>query len=202
MEWWQIVLIIGGAVAVGLGAGYVLNYAAARTASLLKISKRRPVRQPETAPRASQIEPEGVLTASSVSAPPAPPPSPSVPDLYAEIEHNRRLAADQWSGQLEPFQTNVWDNRGDEVHSIPPDIRNALAEAYSDMALANSITWLSTEMSRRSPSLDESYTKLRASIATRLNQVRLQLNDLASPEKSIPLNSLSPRQSSTPLPRR
>jgi hypothetical protein len=110
-----------------------------------------------------------------------------VPDLFAEIEHNRRLAAEQWSGQLEPFQTSVWDNRGDEVHLLPPEIRNALGEAYSDMALANSITWLSTEMSRRSPSLDESYTKLRASIATRLSHVRLQLADLSAPAKSVSL---------------
>jgi hypothetical protein len=57
------------------------------------------------------------------------------------------------------------------VHSLPPDILAELADAYSDMALANSITWLSTEMSRRSPSLDDSYAKLKASVATRLNRV-------------------------------
>jgi hypothetical protein len=185
VEWWQVVLIIGGAVAVGLGAGYVLNLVAARAASAFRISRRRPVRQRSlTSVRQSQTEPPGPVEPPMISAPPAPP-VPSVPDLFAEIEHNRRLAADQWSGQLEPFQTTVWDNRGDEVHSLPADIRNALVEAYSDMALANSITWLSTEMSRRSPSLDESYTKLRASIAARLGNVRLQLTELSSPARSV-----------------
>jgi hypothetical protein len=190
VEWWQIVLIIGGAVAVGLGAGYVLNYVAVKTASVLRGATKKPVRQPR--------QPVSQAYPLPAAAPPQPPPSvlsalpaapvPSVPDLYAELEHNRRLAGDQWSGQLEPFQTRVWDNRGDEVHSLPIEIRNALAEAYSDMALANSITWLSTEMSRRSPSLDESYTKLRASIATRLGQVRLQLAELSGPPKPVSLN--------------
>jgi hypothetical protein len=186
VEWWQIVLIIGGAVAVGLGAGYLLNYVATRAASLFKNSKSRPLRQPIAPADTPQASPAAVPGPAPTWSPP-PPPIPSVPDLYAEIEHNRRLAADQWSGQLEPFQTSVWDNRGDEVHALPAEIRNALAEAYSDMALANSITWLSTEMSRRSPSLDESYTKLRASIATRLTNVRHQLTGLSAPAKSISL---------------
>jgi hypothetical protein len=46
VEWWQIVLIIGGAVAVGLGAGYVLNYVAVKTASVLRGATKKPVRQP------------------------------------------------------------------------------------------------------------------------------------------------------------
>jgi len=70
------------------------------------------------------------------------------------------------------------------VHSLAVDVRDELSEAYSDMALANSITWLATEMSRRSPSLDDSYTKLRASVAARLNRARLLLTDSAHTTKS------------------
>jgi hypothetical protein len=100
-----------------------------------------------------------------------------VPDLFAEIETNRRIATKEWTGELQPFQTRAWDNRGEEVHSLAVEIRNELTEAYSDMALANSISWLSSEMSRRSPSLDESYTKLRTSVATRLNKVSVLLSE-------------------------
>ena len=169
MEWWQIVLIIVGAVAVGLGAGYLLNTLIVRTISSLKKPRKRP------APKARP-------SAAAVAAPKQP--EPSVPDLYAEIEYNRRLATGEWAGQLQSFQTHAWDNRGDEVHSLPAEVRTELTEAYSDMALANSITWLSTEMARRSPSLDDSYLKLRGSVATRLNKVRYQLGDLAHSGKS------------------
>ncbi len=160
MEWWQIVLIVVGAVAIGLAVGYLLNILVARLISALRKTRPRPVRNPGPISQASQ-----------------PQVTPSVPDLFAEIEYNRRLAASEWSGQLQPFQTRVWDSRGEEVHSLAADVRSELSEAYSDMALANSITWLATEMSRRSPSLDDSYTKLRASVAARLNRARLLLTD-------------------------
>ncbi len=154
MEWWQILLIVAGAIVTGLVVGYLLNLIIVKALSRPRSARTRPIRQP-----------------AAVSQPPPENPQPSVPDLYAEIEYNRRLAISEWSGELRPFQTRAWDNRGDEIHSLPPDVRTELAEAYSDMALANSITWLSTEMSRRSSSLDDSYTKLKASVATRLNRV-------------------------------
>jgi hypothetical protein len=165
VEWWQIILIVAGAVVAGLVVGYLLNLLFSRIASRPKAVSVVPPHQP-----ASPSEPR--------------PTQPSVPDLYAEIDYNRRLATTEWSGQLQPFQTRAWDGRGDEIHSLAVDVRNELAEAYSDMALANSITWLSTEMERRSPSLDESYEKLRSSVATRLNHVRLLIGDHSSPTKS------------------
>ena len=158
MEWWQIFLIVGAAVALGLGVGFGVNVGIAKVSAKIRTPRKRPV-----APPVPLAKPEPELT------------SPSVPDLFAEIEYNRKLATGAWEGRLQPFVSRAWDNRGEEVHSLPPEIRNELTEAYSDMALANSITWLSTEMSRRSPSLDESYTKLRASVATRLNRIHLFL---------------------------
>ncbi len=161
MVWWQVVLIIVGAVGVGLAAGYLLNLLVGKIISSLKRTARRPASR---------------TTASTTTDPR----EPSVPDLYAEIEYNRRLATKEWTGELQAFETRAWDNRGDEVHSLPPEVRTELMEAYSDMALANSITWLSTEMSRRSPSLDESYRKLRAAVASRLERVREELDSLRS----------------------
>ncbi len=165
MEWWQIILIVAGAIVIGLAVGYLLNLLISKIISRMKSARRLPLRQ-------------------SAPSPEQRPTQPSVPDLYAEIEYNRRLATSEWSGQLQPFQTRAWDSRGDEIHTLSLDVRNELAEAYSDMALANSITWLSTEMERRSPSLDESYGKLKASVATRLNRVRMLLDDRSSPTES------------------
>ncbi len=161
MVWWQIVLIVIGSILIGLGIGYLINVLIVKLSSTLRKTKVRPV--PQSLP---------------VSTPPKP--EPSFPDLFAEIENNRRIATKEWTGELPTFQTRAWDNRGDEVHSLAVEVRNELSEAYSDMALANSISWLSTEMSRRSPSLDESYSKLRASVAVRLNKVRSQLVEESS----------------------
>ena len=108
-------------------------------------------------------------------------PEPSkttVPDLFLEIESNRRIASQAWTGNLQSFQTQVWDNKRDEVHSLPPEVREELTQAYFDMSLANSVVWLATEMGRRSPSLDESYLKLRTSIADRLNRVKSPIEQL------------------------
>jgi hypothetical protein len=156
--WWQVTLIISGSIILGLGIGYLINILIVSISYSYQKSKTKVPHmiQPETVSNPVKIE-------------------PSVPDLFTEIEFNRRIANKEWTGDLQPFQTRAWDNRGDEVHSLAAEIRNELSEAYSDMALANSISWLSTEMSRRSPSLDESYSKLRVSVANRLNKVREHL---------------------------
>ena len=159
MSWWQIVLIIVGSVVVGIAVGYLVNLLILQMSSAIRYSRRRVPARSISGP------------ASGIST------GPSVPDLFAEIETNRRIATKEWTGELQPFQTRAWDNRGEEVHSLAVEIRNELTEAYSDMALANSISWLSSEMSRRSPSLDESYTKLRTSVATRLNKVSVLLSE-------------------------
>jgi hypothetical protein len=173
VAWWQVVVVLGGAVALGLAVGFALNRLVVK---FYFSPKNRRVSVPLSHPAPITPEQPGPV-APVTEAPP-----PSVPDLFAEIEHNRRLASSEWTGQLESFVTRVWDNRGGEVHALPAELRDELAEAYSDMALANSITWLSTEMSRRSPSLDESYTKLRTSVANRLNRIHkeLKVGDTAS----------------------
>lgn len=160
MVWWQIVLIVIVAVVAGLGVGYAFNKLIIHIMVALRKTKQRPVIKNTSVPVINHVNTE-----------------PSVPDLFTEIEFNRRIATKEWTGELQSFQTRAWDNRGDEVHSLAVEIRNELTEAYSDMALANSISWLSTEMSRRSPSLDESYSKLKASVAARLNKVKLQLSE-------------------------
>jgi hypothetical protein len=161
VAWWQITLIVVGAVVVGLAVGYLFS---------ILISGVIPafVRKGKTEKKA----PEKKVKPPSVHSPVI---SDTLSKLIAEIEYNRRLSSSEWTGELQPFQTNAWDNQGEDIHSLPAEVRNELSEAYSDMALANSITWLSIEMKRRSPSLDESYTRLRSSISERLNRAKPQL---------------------------
>jgi hypothetical protein len=176
VEWWQIALVLSGAVALGLAVGFGLNQVVVK---FYFSPRNRRVSVPRLRPASIAPQQSAPVNSDPETLP------PSVPDLFAEIEHNRRLASSEWTGQLESFVTKVWDSRGEEVHSLSAELRGELTEAYSDMALANSITWLSTEMSRRSPSLDESYTKLRASVAKRLNRVHDQLGESSTTSGSV-----------------
>lgn len=96
-------------------------------------------------------------------------------ELLDEVEQNRRLAATPSKDKLVPFQTKVWDLYRDGLQTLPVNLREDLTQAYVDIRLANSIVWLSAELGRRSPNLDESYSKLCRNIATRLDRVRPQL---------------------------
>ena len=166
MAWWQVAIVIAGAVGIGLAAGYLINQIIVRASVVVRRQDKPPEVQTEVEP-VPQVE-KAKLT---------------VQDLYEELENNRRIAIADWSGEPQPFVTRAWDDRGGEIHSLPAEVRTELAEAYSDMALANSITWLSTEMGRRSQSLDESYLKLRNSVADRLNRVKLHLTLPGEPAK-------------------
>jgi len=141
---------------------------------------------PVKSDQAPPVRPSPVLAAKPDSAPTVKSTEPrlgesSPADLIAEIDANRRVAGGAWNGKLQQFQTRAWDGRGDEVHGMPPDLRDQIAEAYSDMSLANSIVWLATEMGRRSESLDDSYLKLRVSIAVRLDQICARLGATKRP---------------------
>ena len=175
MAWWQIILILVGAVGVGLAAGYLVSRLVVRATGALKRVNNPAIRTTPSLSPVFEVSRKPLEQAADVT--------PSVPDLLAEIEHNRRIATAEWKGELAAFQTRVWDNRGDEVHSLPAELRTELAEAYSDMSLANSITWLSTEMSRRSPSLDDSYLKLRGNVADRLNKIKQMMVSAAREER-------------------
>lgn len=194
MAWWQVVLVFLGSIAVGLAVGFVVYLAVVKVTERRKAAARqRTAAAWATAPPKAPVDPPP----AAAKPPPAPVrPSPAAPpvktaeprpvesspaDLVAEVDANRRVASGAWNGKLQQFQTRAWDNRGDEVHELPPDLREQLAEAYSDMSLANSIVWLATEMGRRSDSLDDSYSKLRTSIAGRLDQVYVRLGAASRP---------------------
>ncbi len=276
MSWWQVVLIILGAIVIGLLVGYFLYYLSIRAVAFFRgdLVKQRasrktaptppvikqetvkpavppPIKQPEAAPVSKQAtttptaakqpvaatqqakppvttppsvkqpettppvtkqpltteppvakkpvtaeplvvkqpatppppikQPEAATAAKQpVTTPPSPPPPSSspppktiMPELISEIENNRRIAAQPWSGTLFSFQTRVWDGNQDQLQLLPANLREELKEAYFDISLANSIVWLATEMGRRSEHLDESYTKLCSGIAQRLSRLQL-----------------------------
>ncbi len=95
----------------------------------------------------------------------------TAPDLVAEVENNRQIATQPWTGKLLPFATGVWDASRDGVPALPVNLGEDLTQAYVDMRLANSIVWLATELGRRSQNLDDNYTKLCTNIATRLDKI-------------------------------
>jgi hypothetical protein len=103
-----------------------------------------------------------------------------IPNIGKEIENNYKVASQPWSGELFPFQTDVWDKNPTEVHTLPNDIQESLTQAYADVRLANSIVWLSTELGRRSSNLDENYKKLCASVASRFEKIIPLLRQLGS----------------------
>jgi hypothetical protein len=173
VSWWQIVLIILGSIIVGLVVGYLLNYLIVAIMPRLreKLANRPQRNAVVREPPKTTVEPETVAVVPE-------PPKTAIPDLFVEIENNRRIAGQTGTGNLQPFQTQVWDTKRDEVHLLPTELREELTQAYFDMSLANSIVWLATEMGRRSSSLDESYLKLCTSIADRLNRLKSSVEQL------------------------
>ncbi len=106
--------------------------------------------------------------------------TPTAPDLVTEVENNKRIAAEPWTGKLLLFQTHVWDKSSDEINTLPANLRQDLIQAYVDMRLANSIVWMSTELGRRSPNLDENYRKMCTNIGARLDVIAPSLKQSAN----------------------
>ena len=90
----------------------------------------------------------------------------------AEVDNNLRIASEPWTGELIPFQTNVWDAEQYEVYRLPVNLRNDLKQGYDMMRLANQIVWLSAEFNNRSQNIDETYRRMHTSIAERLHRTK------------------------------
>ena len=146
MDWWQIVLLILTSIAVGFLAGGLLNL-------IMRLIKKR---------FATTKDETTVMVEEQLK--------PTVLDLLVEVENNRRVATEPWSGELLSFQTEVCLTSQDEVHKLPANLRDDLTQAYNDIRLANGVVWLSTELGRRSQNLDEYYIKLCCNIASGLDK--------------------------------
>ena len=147
MDWWQILLIILISIVIGLLVGGLLSYL------ILRLQKKPFSKKRETT---TLVEEQLESTA---------------PDLFAEVENNRRIATEPWTDKLLPFQTHVWDTNQDEVHRLTANLREDLTQAYLDMRQANDIVCLSTELGHRSHTLDEHYMKVCTRIAASLERI-------------------------------
>ncbi len=190
MEWWQVVLILLVSVAGGILVGVLLSYLIrlstrkqvikklfSQKLSVSKLSIRKLFSQKLSLSKLSVPKKLSISKREPVSA--AGESSKLVaPDLFAEIENNHRISTEPDSNKLVSFQTQAWDAHQFEVGGLPADLREDLDQAYIDMRLANSLVWVSTELGRRSQSLDENYMKLRATIAERLHRIKPLIDQL------------------------
>jgi len=162
MEWWQIILIVLVAILVGALLGTLAGWLTLRFAlqvrlpfrsiSYLAFSKKR-----EAPPVVKEqvVKEETKLT---------------VPDLVAEVSYNRKIATEPLGDKLLLFQTDAWDAHQYEANQLPANLRGDLQQVYTDIRLANSIAWISTEFNRRTSSMDEHYQRLCTIIAERLDK--------------------------------
>lgn len=202
MGWWQIGLIALNVIVVGAIGFMLVTFLRARRQS--QPTAPRPARVIESPPKPLSpdsptlfVSPPSEPTVRMNPSPPKVTPRPAgiasrppvqptavkrpaaTSGLMAELKSNLRAAKGAWSGTLVSYQTHSWDSGADEINSLPSDIREELAQVYADIALANSIVWLATELSRRNQNLDENYTKLRTAIGERLGTVMARLNQPA-----------------------
>ena len=163
MEWWQIILILIAAVVTGGLVGTLISYLILRfvkkgeTTFLSDLMARFPKR--------AEAPPPVVKAKDTFAA----------PDLLTEVKNNYQIATEPVSDNLATFQTDVWDAHHYQMDRMPAELRDDLEQVYTDIRLANSLAWLSTEFSRRTPSLDENYSTLRNSIYEKLDRIVMLL---------------------------
>ncbi|MFH1031323.1 MAG: hypothetical protein V1767_01950 [Chloroflexota bacterium] len=195
MVWWQGLLVILGfvvaAVPIGLLVGYIIlriqgkpwPLSRSRERGILNVEKVTPQVSPPVSPPikppAPPVEFKSKLPTPVVSAAKA----PEKPEALKEIEANLVIATAPWNGRPQPFRTEVWDKKSDEFNLLRAGLREELTEAYMDMRLANDLVWLLTDVGRRNKDLDESYIKLCAAVAERLNSLMPSLREAS--KKSI-----------------
>jgi flagellar biosynthesis GTPase FlhF len=89
----------------------------------------------------------------------------------SEIRSNLKIATSPWLGKLLTFQTKTMDNNPGVFDFFSTSYGNDLREAYTDMAMANNIVWMVTDLSINSKDLEASYIKLCSKIAERLAKI-------------------------------
>jgi hypothetical protein len=88
-----------------------------------------------------------------------------------EIRTNLAIATSPWTGKPSPFLTSIINTNPGVFDVLDSSRRSDLREAYTDMAMANNIVWLITDLGTNSKELEDSYVKLCTKIAERLTKV-------------------------------
>ena len=92
-------------------------------------------------------------------------------DLIVELEANLAIATRPLVDKLLSFRNSFSNIRCGENDLIFINNRKELIRLYVDIGLANNLVWLSTEFGYRSKEIDESYARLRESIAERIHRI-------------------------------
>jgi hypothetical protein len=195
VDWWQTIVILSGigliSVIIGMFAGIPLSNIILRRKEQLSIGKYRVssgfkpqytttdqfdellkkygVAEPGTAEQGNEEAAErgndGAETAVGQVEP------VTIDLILLELEKNLKISIKPRLDELEPFQTEIWDNSLDIPDILTADLKWELAEAYLDMYAANNIVWFLKEFNTKSPVLEDQYTKMCNQITITLDKV-------------------------------
>ena len=105
-----------------------------------------------------------------------------------ELETNLAIATTPWADKPILFQTEYWDNEQEKIEPVIESHLQELIQLYFDIDLANNVVWMATEMNHRSKELDESYIKVCAGIAERIQKI-VQPNNQQNPIQTSIINT-------------
>jgi hypothetical protein len=92
-------------------------------------------------------------------------------DLVMELKTNQAIATTPRGDKLISFQNKCWNTAHGRFEGLDVNINQELIQLYADINSANHIVWMGNEIGHRSQDLNESYLKLRTSIANRISNV-------------------------------
>ncbi len=161
MEWWQILLIGVASIIVGIFLGF---YPGLLPRQFIKMPVTNTFASYFKFKRSDKKRPTAAVIVDQSRYP--------LSSLLEEVETNLRIATEPWDGKLLPFQSSKWDALQSEVNKLPANLQEELSQAYVDIRLANSVVRLSTEFDHTTHDFNESYIKLRTSIAERLTKIK------------------------------
>ena len=160
MLWWQIALIALGTIGAGIITGIFAFY------SYYRFIKKRETTFFGVLALLFTGKDSGIpLTIDGEQ-------DLTVSQLIAEIERNVGVAPQSLGEKLQPLETRVWDASQHEFEGLPEKLRKDLQKVYSDIRMVNSIVWLSTELGRQTPDLENNYLNLCASINEGLGRIK------------------------------
>lgn len=185
MDWWIILSIALGSVAVGSVLGRLISTLVIRRKEHLLLQeweKRKLMdekNQSATDVPVNEVSPltESINDRSSeVTEALTEPEKSSKHFLIVEVEKNLMQAREYSNGEPMPFATQSWNEKYEGNPILPEYLQNELSKAYQEINFANNIAWLWTNLGSRNPDLQKRYAGLCIKIADILDNVRYLLD--------------------------
>ena len=202
MNWWQLLLYFLGLIIVSALFGLLLGYIVRRIKNkpwpfawpnkvnqavsagnqtvvpVIRTAPSPPVRNESIKPPpdiaisyAHKVNPANVVKNTPVI---------KKSELLIEVESNLKIAKSPLRGKLVLFNTRVFEDNLNKGEILPSGLKDELAEAYTDMTLANMLVGLSTDIGSNSQEISGSYTRLCGKIAERLEMAAALLSGTSS----------------------